>query len=67
MTESGDTDPTAPKEMQQNPPNPAGEGGDRDEEAGERALTEDEEFVEELESDPARAGSHSPGEDLIGG
>ena len=61
MTESGETDPTAPKEMQQNEPNPMGEGGDRDEEAGEEG------FVEELESDPARAGSDSPGEDLIGG
>jgi len=67
MPESGDTDPTAPKEMQQNPPNPARDAGDRDEEARERALGEDQEFVEELESDPARAGSHSPGENLIGG
>ena len=61
MTESGDTDPTQPKEMQQNPPDPTGEGDDRDQEAGEQDL------VEDLESDPARAGSDSPGEDLIGG
>jgi len=73
MTESGDSDPTAPKEMQKNPPNPTGEGSDRDLEAGERALeeeqgsTSDEQFVVELESDPARAGSDAPGEDLIGG
>ena len=53
MPESGDTDPTAPKEMQQNPPNPTGEGGDRDEEAGEK------EFVEELENDlRTRAATH---------
>lgn len=61
MPESGDTEPTAPKEMQQNPATPTGEGGDRDEEAGEK------EFVEELENDPARAGGDAPGEDLIGG
>jgi hypothetical protein len=81
MSESGDTDPTTPKEMQQNEPNPAGAGGNRDDEAGERALAGDRghgrereddteeirEFVEEIESDPARAGSHSPGEDLLGG
>ena len=61
MTESGDTDPTAPKEMQQNEPNPTGEGGDRDQEAGEQDL------VEDMENDPARAGGDAPGEDLIGG
>jgi hypothetical protein len=61
MTESGDTDPTQPKEMQQNPPQPTKEGGDRDQEAGEQ------DFVEDMESDPARAGSDSPGEDLLGG
>ena len=72
MSESGDTDPTTPKEMQQNPPGTA-EGGDPDEEAGERELAgsaegdEDRAFVEDMESDPARAGSHSPGEDLLGG
>jgi len=61
MSESGETDPTQPKELRQNPPEQSEEGGDRDEEAGEQ------DFVEDMESDPARAGSHSPGEDLIGG
>ncbi len=61
MAESGDTDPETPKEMQQNPPNPEGESGNRDEETGEQ------EFVEEMEADPARAGGDAPGEDLIGG
>ena len=71
MPESGDTDPTAPKEMQQNEPNPTGRGGDRDTEAGEDELAEgdaaEHDFVEDMESDPARAGSDSPGEDLLGG
>jgi hypothetical protein len=61
VSESGDTDPETPKKMQQNEPNPTGEGGDRDEEAGER------DFVEDMESDPARAGVDSPANDLLGG
>ena len=61
MTESGDTDPTTPKAMQQNEPNPTEEEGNRDEETGEK------EFLEEMESDPARAGTDSPGQGLQGG
>lgn len=60
MAKSGDTDPEVPKQYQQNEPNPVGEGN-RGEETGEK------EFVEEMESDPARAGSGSPGESLQGG
>ncbi len=61
MTESGDTDPTTPKAMQQNEPNPTDANENRDDEAGEK------EFVEEAESDPARAGNDSEGHNLHGG
>ena len=60
MAKSGDTDPEVPKEDQQNEPNPVG-GGNRDEEAGES------QFKEDMENDPARAGTDSPAEGLQGG
>lgn len=47
-------------------PNP-GEAESSPESSGEQGDTPDEQFVEEMESDPARAGTDSPTQDLQGG
>lgn len=53
-------DPLARSDASQEGKGEPGQPGDGDE-------TSVEEFVEDMESDPARAGTDTPGNDLLGG
>ena len=70
MTEAREDPGTEGDRLGEDPlarPAPSQDGTDRESASDAEGDTGTEEFVEDMESDPARAGTDSPAQDLLGG